>query len=1554
MSDIRKTSQKYTPLSRFWTCVCVIFLVVAGFNRCGPGAEAKEGWLTFRSDNTRSGYSSQSTAPPLSLQWSYASPQAPMPAWPAPGEEMARMQMDNAFHAVSAFGLVYFGSSVDHKVYALDIKTGREKWHFWTDGPVRYAPTIWEDRLFVGSDDGFIYCLKAKSGRLLWKHRPGPSAERVLGNGSMISLWPLRTSVLVDDGIVYCCAGVFPYEGISICALHAGDGTVVWKNDTIGDHEHELIFGGISPQGYLVASERILYVPSSRAMPAAFDKKSGDFLYYLEPGGKIGGTWTVLDRGHLIAGVDLSGTPAKAAYDEQTGERREDMHAWFPGIDLVVTADTSFSLTREGIYALDRHKYVNLQQNQLRDIRGKREQLRAKLRDISTRLAAAAPGTTARLTKERDDISLMLTDLAAVEDLLKPGMFAWEYPHSGLNTMILAGGCLFAGGKDILLGCDAMTGNELWKTEITGNVRGLSAVEGYLFVSTEEGGLFCYAQAEKDRSGEMPPETAPAPWDEGGRREDFRAAAEQIIAETGIRKGYALVLGCETGRLAYELARASDLKVIGVAPTERKAAAARKWLSQSGHYGHKVVVADWKLETLPDYFANLIVSEGLSAGGTVSEPAEEVFRVLKPYGGTAIFGAPGQSPRAGDIDLEGISEWFSSGVAGGSVQIRSTEAWISFTRGGLAGAGNWTEEYGNPGNTACSGDELVKGPLGILWFGGPGSKQMVERHAKAQSPLSMDGRMFMQGEEVIMAYDAYNGTLLWEREIPGAVRARADVDGGNFSLNRKGLFVGAFDRCFRLDPVSGETLAEFKLPDTPDDGSFRWAHVSADGTRLFGSRARALKREYLALYEAVVDNGKWRPPQQIPVEYLDQYEALRSKYPQPDEGLMEDFKRSGVLWRLMTDFPDWENYQVKEGALTDRLMVSDVVFAMDAETGQLNWQYPGKRIAHISISKGNGKIFFAESAISVSQRNRAQQETRRLTEAGIYVASEEFPVPWKDHDFRTVVALDIDTGRQVWQRTLDFTGCGGDALASACHNGVLLFFSNMGSHDWWRHESGALRWKRITALDAETGEVLWSHPNNYRTRPVIVGERVFIEPRVCDLRTGEILSRIHPISGQSVPFEYLRPGHTCAISSASASMLFYRSACAAIMDFENDNGVALFGGIRPGCWINMIPAGGVLLFPEASAGCTCSFPLRGSLVLKHKPGRWQKGTVYIAHGPMTPVKHWAVNLGASSDLKDDEGTVWFAYPNPDTNYTHNHYPDYGVKFALNENLLPGMGYFNADYRNKSIAGTKRPWLFTSGALGATRFEMALIDEVWGEKPGVYTVRLGFKAPAEDRKGQRVFDVKLQGTCRLEAFDIRAQAGPENQAVVRSITGVPVENVLIIEFQPGADNPGIGKVPMVNFIEVIREDGIAPARGVKKGEPMTPKEAAAMLSSARLFLKKGQTSEALEKYHTILDRAPNINYKKQALEGLAILANPNSLPEIAPYCKNLDPVMRDYQDLDPELKQKATRVFLAIADRISQSEKKRAVRMFNRALQFTDPEDLETLREITTRLVAAGE
>ncbi len=33
---------------------------------------------------------------------------------------------------------------------------------------------------------------------------------------------------------------------------------------------------------------------------------------------------------------------------------------------------------------------------------------------------------------------------------------------------------------------------------------------------------------------------------------------------------------------------------------------------------------------------------------------------------------------------------------------------------------------------------------------------------------------------------------------------------------------------------------------------------------------------------------------------------------------------------------------------------------------------------------------------------------------------------------------------------------------------------------------------------------------------------------------------------------------------------------------------------RPGCWINIIPAGGLVLVPEASSGCSCNHPIQTS------------------------------------------------------------------------------------------------------------------------------------------------------------------------------------------------------------------------------------------------------------------------------------------------------------------------------------------------------------------------
>ena len=83
------------------------------------------------------------------------------------------MPFDRAYQVVVADGRVIYGSSADGIVSALDADSGKVLWQFYTDGPVRFAPAVWRDRVFVASDDGHLYALSPEDGRLLWQRRGG-------------------------------------------------------------------------------------------------------------------------------------------------------------------------------------------------------------------------------------------------------------------------------------------------------------------------------------------------------------------------------------------------------------------------------------------------------------------------------------------------------------------------------------------------------------------------------------------------------------------------------------------------------------------------------------------------------------------------------------------------------------------------------------------------------------------------------------------------------------------------------------------------------------------------------------------------------------------------------------------------------------------------------------------------------------------------------------------------------------------------------------------------------------------------------------------------------------------------------------------------------------------------------------------------------------------------------------------------------------------------------------------------------------------------------------
>jgi len=87
---------------------------------------------------------------------------------------------------------------------------------------------------------------------------------RLPGNGRMISMWPVRCGVVVGDGRVYFTAGLFPRQGVYLCALDALSGAVVWKHSIDS-----------SPQGYMSLSPERIFLPTGRTPFATFDRATG-------------------------------------------------------------------------------------------------------------------------------------------------------------------------------------------------------------------------------------------------------------------------------------------------------------------------------------------------------------------------------------------------------------------------------------------------------------------------------------------------------------------------------------------------------------------------------------------------------------------------------------------------------------------------------------------------------------------------------------------------------------------------------------------------------------------------------------------------------------------------------------------------------------------------------------------------------------------------------------------------------------------------------------------------------------------------------------------------------------------------------------------------------------------------------------------------------------------------------------------------------------------------------------------------------------------------------
>jgi len=180
------------------------------YGEAGPGkrpAPRTDEWPTYRHDPARSGRTTSNVPAELARSW--------------------ETDLGGKLSSVVVAEGRLFVSQIDvHDVVALDAGDGRRLWAYTAGGRVDSPPSIWQGRVLFGCSDGWVYCLRASDGELIWRFRAAPQDRRVVAYGQLESAWPVPGNVLVRDGIVYCAAGRSSYldGGIRLYRLDAKTG----------------------------------------------------------------------------------------------------------------------------------------------------------------------------------------------------------------------------------------------------------------------------------------------------------------------------------------------------------------------------------------------------------------------------------------------------------------------------------------------------------------------------------------------------------------------------------------------------------------------------------------------------------------------------------------------------------------------------------------------------------------------------------------------------------------------------------------------------------------------------------------------------------------------------------------------------------------------------------------------------------------------------------------------------------------------------------------------------------------------------------------------------------------------------------------------------------------------------------------------------------------------------------------------------------------------------------------------------------------------------------
>lgn len=1244
-----------------------------------PGLAAD--WPMWRGDAQRSAVSPADLPPALHLHWTRTYPPE-TPAWP----DQEKMPFDICFEPIVAGQTIYLNSARHDCVRAVDAATGERNWTFFAEGPVRFAPLFHKGSLYFTSDDGHLYCLDAQTGDLRWKIRGGPTDRRILGNERLISTWPARGApVIADDGTLYFAASIWPFMGVFIHAVDPATGRIVWTNDGDGSvymkqpHSADA-FASVAPQGPFVVDGDLLIVPGGRSIPAIFDRRTGKLLKLpLAENGKTGGGSEVV----AFRDVFFNGG---AAFDLKTSKYQGNFSK------VVVP-------TAKAIFA-----YENGQ---------------LKAYDPATNRLTARPG-------EYRPAAVDVEPAGANAKASKTKVVRWDIepvasiPTPALDVMIQSGRRIYGGGDGFVAAFDfdeeAGEFQLAYKLPAPGKVCRLIAGADRLIAGTREGTLICFGGEKLPPRHHRLPESASFPESPTARR-----LALGLLDAGRAAEGYAVLWGLGDGALANELIGGSKLRFVAIESDADKVLAVRRIASANDLSGSRlsVISAADNPAHLPPYFASVVFAVDLKASGIDLDEGflTQSFQSLRPFGGRLVI------PMAEIPSVAMVESWASRTPQARTQRVG--EFLVVSRDGPLPGSANWTHEHADSSNTRVGKDVLVKAPMGILWFGGPSHEGILPRHGHGPQPQVIDGRIIVEGVDMMRALDIYTGRLLWETRLPGvgafynnvAHQAGANASGSNFVSTNDGIYVAWRDTCVVLDPETGAIRKTFHLPraeGASTDSLF--GHVSVEG-------------DYLIAGADPTFDAKALPPAFQP----------------PGSGDDDRPPLSKSLGKVVSALR----------AFSDNMSASRRLVVMNRHTGQVVWQAKADfKFRHNGICVGGGRVY-AVDRMGLDERSKIKGPLDR---------------PY------TVRAFDLATGRELWKIDDDVFGTW---LSYSAKHDVLVEAGRL-ARDTLRDEPRGVR-----ALDARTGRQLWFE-KDYGGPAMIRGEEILLDSGACDLRTGALKMRKDPITGEDVPWKWVRT-YGCNTPAASEHLLTFRSGAAGYFDLCNDGGTGNFGGFRSSCTNNLVVAGGILTVPEYTRTCTCNYQNQTSVALVHMPDA-EMWTYFGSKDVKGRVKRLGINLGAAGDRRAETGTLWLEFPIAG-----------GVSPIVNVAFQPKTP---ATYRRFSgnFSGPYA-WVASSGIVGAVDISIPLAKSDMTATRR-FTVRLVFAEPDDTAVGQRKMHVDIQGVRRLSDLDLVAAAGRARQSVIREFREIEAGETLSIRIAPAS--PG-SLPPILSGVEIVEDD-----------------------------------------------------------------------------------------------------------------------------------------------------